>query len=77
MDRYEVTNQQFKVFVDAGGYTNTSYWNYPIYVDGKEIPLVKALSLFLDGQEGRGRKLGSRNLPDGQGKSSCDRCVMV
>ena len=26
MDTFEVTNRQFKAFVDAGGYRNTQYW---------------------------------------------------
>jgi dienelactone hydrolase len=48
LDKYEVTNIQYKAFVDSGGYTNTSYWNYPIIADGKEIPLSAALPLFVD-----------------------------
>jgi formylglycine-generating enzyme required for sulfatase activity len=27
MDRHEVTNQQFKAFVAAGGYQNREYWD--------------------------------------------------
>jgi len=30
MDKFEVTNRQFKAFVDAGGYTNPAYWTVPI-----------------------------------------------
>jgi len=26
ISRYEITNGQFKLFIDAGGYTNSSYW---------------------------------------------------
>ena len=26
MDRYEVTNREYKAFVDAGGYGNRTYW---------------------------------------------------
>lgn len=48
MDKYEVTNAQFKTFMDAGGYTNRSFWTYPIYLNGKEIPLESALKLFVD-----------------------------
>jgi dienelactone hydrolase len=48
MDRYEVTNKDFKRFVDGGGYQNQAYWDYPIYLEGKEIPLQKALDLFQD-----------------------------
>ncbi len=47
-DRFEVTNAQYKRFVDAGGYTNESYWKYPFYSEGKELTREKALSLFID-----------------------------
>jgi len=47
-DKYEVTNREYKAFVDAGGYTNASYWRFP-FVDGdKEIPLAAALARFTD-----------------------------
>ena len=29
MDRFEVTNKQFKEFVDAGGYRKYEYWKQP------------------------------------------------
>ena len=48
MDRFEVTNRQFKVFMNRGGYTNKSYWKYPIYANGKEISFEKAMKLFVD-----------------------------
>jgi dienelactone hydrolase len=48
MDRYEVTNKDFKRFVDAGGYENETYWDYPIFSEGKEIPFHKAIELFHD-----------------------------
>lgn len=48
IDKYEVTNKQFKAFIDAGGYTNRSYWNHPFYSDGKKVPWEQALGLFTD-----------------------------
>ena len=27
IDRYEVSNAKYKAFIDAGGYTNSAYWN--------------------------------------------------
>lgn len=48
IDRYEVTNAQFKAFLDAGGYSNKTYWKYPIHSGGKVLPLISALSLFVD-----------------------------
>ena len=29
IDTHEVTNRQFKAFVDSGGYGNRSYWSEP------------------------------------------------
>ena len=48
MDKFEVTNKKFKAFMDAGGYTNKAYWNYPIWLNGKEVPLALALTGFVD-----------------------------
>ncbi len=47
-DRYEVTNRQFKSFIDAGGYAKPAYWRYPLLEGGKEIPLAAALARFTD-----------------------------
>lgn len=48
MDKYEVTNKEYKAFMDAGGYGNKKYWNNIIYQNGKEILLDAALLLFID-----------------------------
>ncbi|MCB0655535.1 MAG: SUMF1/EgtB/PvdO family nonheme iron enzyme, partial [Saprospiraceae bacterium] len=48
MDKFEVTNIQYKAFVDAGGYTNPAYWTEPILVDGKEMVIDEAAKLFVD-----------------------------
>ena len=48
IDKYEVTNKQYKVFINAGGYTNKTYWKQPIISNGKELSLESALSLFHD-----------------------------
>ena len=48
IDKYEVTNKQFKEFVDAGGYRNDSFWKFPFYSNGKQISSQEARSLFLD-----------------------------
>lgn len=67
MDRYEVTNAKYKAFVDAGGYTNKSFWPSPIYAEGKEIPFEKAISMFLDktGRQGPA-SWEAGTYPDGQ-----------
>ena len=48
IDKFEVTNKQFKVFVDAGGYANAAYWTVPIRDGGKAVPLNAALAKFTD-----------------------------
>jgi serine/threonine protein kinase len=35
VDRYEITNRQFKAFVDAGGYQKEEYWKEPFVKDGR------------------------------------------
>ncbi|MFM2288859.1 MAG: hypothetical protein RL684_2002 [Pseudomonadota bacterium] len=67
VDRYEVTNRQFKAFIDAGGYTNASLWRHPILDGGKVVPLQAALAGFRDktGRPGPSTwEAGS--FPDGQ-----------
>jgi len=43
IDRYEVTNRQFKEFVDAGGYKNKIFWEH-LFADGWE----RAMEVFVD-----------------------------
>jgi predicted esterase len=47
LDRYEVTNRQFKTFVDAGGYDSAQYWP-PIEHNGKPMRWRDAVSAFRD-----------------------------
>ena len=48
IDKYEVTNKEYKKFVDAGGYINRSYWKYPFYKEEKELTWDSAMTLFID-----------------------------
>ena len=67
MDRYEVTNREYKAFVDAGGYTNRTYWTNPFLKGGAELTWDDAMALFKDetGFMGpRTWRLGT--YPDGQ-----------
>jgi serine/threonine protein kinase/formylglycine-generating enzyme required for sulfatase activity/dienelactone hydrolase len=54
IDQYEVTNRQFKAFVDAGGYRKSDYWKVPFVRDGKTLSWADAIALFHDaaGQPG-------------------------
>jgi dienelactone hydrolase len=48
IDRYEVTNRQFKGFVDAGGYRNPAYWKEPFLKDGRTLSWEQAMAEFHD-----------------------------
>ena len=48
VDKYEVTNAQYREFMNAGGYNNKAYWKFPILSNGKEISFEAAAALFRD-----------------------------
>src|SRR5882672_7906777 len=48
MDRYEVTNRQFKEFVDAGGYRKPEYWKEPFLKEGHPLSWEQAMLEFHD-----------------------------
>jgi hypothetical protein len=52
VDQFEVTNRQFKEFVDKGGYQKREYWKNPFVMDGKALTWEDAMAGFVD-QTGR------------------------
>jgi dienelactone hydrolase/predicted Ser/Thr protein kinase len=48
IDKYEVTNFDFKKFVDAGGYREPKYWKLPFTKDGHALTFEQAMALFVD-----------------------------
>jgi cephalosporin-C deacetylase-like acetyl esterase len=48
IDQYEVTNHQFKAFVDQGGYQKREYWKIDFQRDGKHLSWDDAMALFRD-----------------------------
>jgi dienelactone hydrolase len=48
IDRFEVTNRQFKAFVDHGGYRLRDYWREPFIEDGRSVPWEEAVEKFRD-----------------------------
>ncbi len=48
MDRYEVTNAEFKRFVDSGGYRRRELWEYPFAKDGRVLSWEEAMALMTD-----------------------------
>ena len=67
IDRYEVTNQEFQEFVDAGGYENQDFWIYPLEKEGVEVIWSEAIGEFVDltGRPGPGIWTAGR-YPEGQ-----------
>ena len=48
IDKYEVTNRQFKQFVDRGGYEDPSFWEHEFRRDGCAVPWADAMKAFRD-----------------------------
>ena len=48
VDRCEVSNREYKAFLDAGGYQKPEYWKQPFVNDGKPVRFDDAMSLFVD-----------------------------
>jgi Serine/threonine protein kinase len=48
LDKFEVTNKEFKEFVDSGGYQKHEYWKYPLMKGGKELSWEDAASQLRD-----------------------------
>jgi predicted Ser/Thr protein kinase len=67
IDKFEVTNGEFKQFVDAGGYRDQKYWTEPFHDGARVLSVDDALARFRDstGRPGPAAwQLGS--FPDGQ-----------
>jgi len=64
--KYEVTNREYKTFVDAGGYQNRDYWKHAFVKDGKELTWDMAMSELVDqsGQPGPSTWMGGDYLPE-------------
>jgi formylglycine-generating enzyme required for sulfatase activity/dienelactone hydrolase/predicted Ser/Thr protein kinase len=48
IDKFEVTNAEYKKFVDAGGYRDSKYWKFPFVKDGRTLSFAEAMQLFRD-----------------------------
>jgi dienelactone hydrolase/predicted Ser/Thr protein kinase len=48
IDRYEVTNRQFKEFIEAGGYRKKEYWKHKFLKQGRELVWEQAIREFVD-----------------------------
>ena len=68
IDRYEVTNREYQVFVDHGGYETPGFWPATFTRGGKKIPWTKAMEEFRDstGRPGPASWAGG-HYPEGKG----------
>ena len=48
IDRYEVTNKQYKEFINNGGYRNRDYWKHEFIKDGRGLTWEEAMAEFVD-----------------------------
>ncbi len=69
MDRFEITNEEFKIFIDSGGYENSSYWNFPFIDDGDTLTFEAAIANYKDKTGWTGpANWELSDYPDGSGK---------
>ncbi|MCX6255353.1 MAG: SUMF1/EgtB/PvdO family nonheme iron enzyme [Bacteroidia bacterium] len=66
--RYEVTNKEYRAFIDVGGYRNREYWKHPFLKDGRNLNWEEAIGEFVDqtGRPGPATWIGG-DYPEGQG----------
>ena len=67
VSKTEVSNKQFKEFLDNGGYDNPEFWDFPISFNGKDYSFKNSIKLFSD----KFGKPGPKNwtygeFPDGE-----------
>ena len=69
IDQYEVSNQDYKEFINAGGYLKKQYWTHQFIKDGKTLTWEEGIQEFRDrtGLPGP-RTWSSQNFPEGKGK---------
>ncbi|MFQ5823731.1 MAG: SUMF1/EgtB/PvdO family nonheme iron enzyme [bacterium] len=48
IDRYEVTNEAYKAFIDSGGYKNRDYWTHEFFYEGRVLTWKEAMAEFVD-----------------------------
>ncbi|HET9370143.1 MAG TPA: protein kinase [Vicinamibacterales bacterium] len=67
IDRHEITNREYKAFVDAGGYRRREFWIHPFVRSGRALSWDEAMATFVDatGRAGPATWQGG-TYPDGQ-----------
>lgn len=67
LDKYEVTNEQYKEFLDSGGYRDKKYWKHEFIKDGQTLTWKEAMKEFVDSTGRSGPSTWAlSDYPDGQ-----------
>jgi dienelactone hydrolase/tRNA A-37 threonylcarbamoyl transferase component Bud32 len=68
MDRYETSNREYKAFVEAGAYRDSTWWVEPFRDGGRSLRRAEAVAKFVDqtGRPGPATWVGG-DYPAGQG----------
>ena len=67
VSKTEVSNQEFKSFIDSGGYKNPAYWDFPTKINGKKYSFKEGMKLFTDNYGKPGPKSWSYGeFPEGE-----------
>ena len=76
IDKYEVSNQDYKEFINAGGYVKREFWSHPFLKDGRSLSWDEAMALFVDrtGLPGP-RQWSNQSVPEGQARWFCSACM--
>ncbi len=48
IDRHELTNRQYREFVEAGGYRRSEFWRFPVQVDGRPLSFAELTAGLVD-----------------------------
>lgn len=67
IDKYEVSNREFKEFINSGGYLKKEFWKHAFIKAGQEISLEEAVRNFKD-KTGlpAPRSWSNQNFPEGE-----------
>jgi eukaryotic-like serine/threonine-protein kinase len=69
IDRFEVTNAEFKRFMEQGGYQKPEYWKHEFRKDGRVLPWTDAMKLFVDKTNRPGPSTWTQgDYPKGEGE---------
>ena len=67
IDRYEVTNKQYKAFVDKDGYRTPEFWKHEFVREGRKLSWMEAISEFVDSTDWHGPATWKQGVyPEGE-----------